>query len=336
MTMTKGIAMKRICLLLLCLCCLPACAGAENIHIGMLIYNGPDTFMTDVFARMQALSGAETGVRATFLDGKNSQVQQNDQVEQMLKEGVDALIVNLVDRTTAVYVIRLVMQYDVPVVFINREPLAEDLATYDKAYYVGNNPKVSGLLCGEVLAEYFAGHPEVDKNGDGIIQYVMLKGEPGHQDSELRTIYSVKALRAAGYALERLGEDTAMWERAIAQEKMSSYLSTFGERIECVIANNDEMALGAIEALKAAGYFSNGKFMPVVGVDATANARAALVEGTLLGTVLNDPQGLSEAAYALAVLLARGETPGEENFPFAITREKFIWTDSRKITGTDL
>lgn len=326
--------MKRMaaCLLALCLLlsCLPLGRAEDQAHIGMLIYNGTDTFMADVFSRI--LTRAEGAAQVTFLDSKNSQVQQNDQVEQLLKSGVDALIVNLVDRTTAIFLIRLVMPYDIPIVFINREPLQQDLALYSKAYYVGNNPKRSGQLCGELLVDYCLTHPEVDKNGDGALQYIMLKGEPGHQDTELRTIYAVKALQEAGFSLEKLAEDTAMWERSLAQEKMASFLSSYGDRIECIIANNDEMALGAIEALKAAGYFSEGKYIPVVGVDATADARAALVEGTLLGTVLNDPQGLSEAAFDLALLLAKGEAVTEASLGYAIDQSQFIWTDSRIVT----
>jgi methyl-galactoside transport system substrate-binding protein len=99
---------------------------------------------------------------------------------------------------------------------------------------------------GELIADYFLRNPQADRNGDGVIQYVMLKGEPGHQDAELRTVYSTQALRDAGFALENLAEETAMWVRTIAQEKMAHIIASYGERIECVISNNDEMALGAI------------------------------------------------------------------------------------------
>lgn len=324
----KGKALAVVCLLLCLLS--PNIALGETLHIGMLIYNGTDTFMSDVCNNI--LSAAEGVASITFLDSQNMQTTQNDQVEQLLKSGVDALIVNTVDRTAAVYLIRMIMSYDVPVVFVNREPLYEDLILYDKAYYVGNNPKESGTMSGELIAEYFAGHPEADKNGDGVIQYVMLKGEPGHQDAELRTLYSIKALQDAGFTVEKLAEDTAMWERSIAQEKMAAYLSTYGDRIECVIANNDEMALGAIDVLKAAGYFSQNRTMPVVGVDATSAAIVALYEHTLLGTVLNDAESLSDASLQLAILLARGDAVNETTFPYAIDQERYIWTSSRKVT----
>lgn len=308
----------------------PSALAEETPRLGMLIYNGTDAFMSDVFGRI--LKDAQGVAEVTFLDSRNSQIVQVDQVEQLLKAGADALIVNAVDRTAAVYLIRMIQPYGVPVVFINREPLREDLELYDKAYYVGNNPKRAGALSGQLVAEYFANHPEADRNKDGVIQYILLKGEPGHQDTELRSQYAIKALQEAGFATEKLAEESAMWMRAIAQDKMAGFLADFGDRLECVLCNNDEMALGAIEALKAAGYFTQGRFLPVVGVDATAQALEALEEGTLLGTVLNDPYGLSDAALRLALLLAQGLTPEEAGFPYPLDQGVYIWTDSRKVT----
>jgi methyl-galactoside transport system substrate-binding protein len=219
-------------------------------------------------------------------------------------------------------------------VFNNREPLYEDLCQYDKAYYVGNDPKESGLMSGGLIARYAKEHPEADKNGDGMLQYVMLKGEPGHQDAELRTVYSVRALKDAGIRLEKLQESTAMWERAVAQEKTAGFIASFGDRIECVISNNDEMALGAIEALKAAGYFAGGRFIPVVGVDATGAALDALREGTLLGTVLNDAEGQGDAALTLALMLRSGESL--DAFPYAIDRDAYVWIPSKVVTRETL
>ncbi len=330
LTSSRRIARFAALLLLLPIALAPVPTRAEAPRIGMTIYNGTDAFMGGVFADILAAGG--DAVSFMFLDSENSQIIQNGQVEELLQSNVDALIINPVDRMAVVYLIRMIAPTGVPVVFVNREPLYEDLMLYDKAYYVGNNPKGSGQMCGELIAEYFAAHPEADKNGDGAIQYVMLKGEPGHQDAELRTVYSVQALEDAGFKLERLAEDTAMWDRTAAQDKMAGYLSSFGDRIECVIANNDEMALGAIEALKAAGYFTGSRTIPVVGVDATRQALQALRDQTLLGTVLNDAQGLSDAALTLALLLAEGKEASGAAFPYAIDRGRYIWTESRKIT----
>ena len=157
------------------------------------------------------------------------------------------------------------------------------------------------------------------------MQYIMLKGEPGHQDAELRTEYSIKAVEDAGIKVEKLAEDTGMWDRVKGQEKMAAFLAKHGDSIEAVFANNDDMALGAIEALKAAGYFKDGKFMPVVGVDATAPALQALEEGTLLGTVLNDAKNQGRATFNIAYVLGKGETPTKENIGYEITDGKYVW-----------
>ena len=164
------------------------------------------------------------------------------------------------------------------------------------------------------------------------MQYVLLRGEPGHQDAELRTQYALKPLQSAGFRVEKLQEDTGMWQRQLAQDKMGTFLSAWGDRIECVICNNDEMALGAIDALKAAGYFTGSAYMPVVGVDATAPALEALQQGSLLGTVLNDGKNQAQAALDLAILLSRSETPTAQNFGYPITNGHFVWIPYRSVT----
>ncbi len=258
--------MRRIVACLL-LCLLPWMAASADIpEIGVCIYDTSDTFINSM--RLHIESSAADRAKLTVYDSRNDQNLQIEQVQTLLEYGVDVLILNPVDRLAAGYLIELARQQNVPVVFINREPLQEDLLLYDKAYYVGADGAQSGRLSGEILADYFLKHPEADLNGDGVVQYVLIKGEPGHQDAELRTQYALMPLQNAGFQVEKLQEDTGMWQRRLAQDHMTSFLAAWGERIECVIANNDDMALGAIDALKAAGYFTGERYMPVVGVDA--------------------------------------------------------------------
>lgn len=133
-----------------------------------------------------------------------------------------------------------------------------------------------------------------------------------------------------------MAEDTAMWDRVKGQEKMAAFLAAAGDKIEAVLANNDDMALGAIEALKAAGYFTNGKYIPVVGVDATAPALKELEAGTLLGTVLNDANSQGRATLNIAAALAKGETPSKEMIGFDITDGKYVWVPYKKITKENI
>ena len=187
-------------------------------------------------------------------------------------------------------------------------------------------------MSGQIMADYWLSHPEMDRNGDGVMQYVMLKGEPGHQDAELRTEYSIRAVTDAGIQVELLAEDTGMWDRVRGQDKMAAFLGAHGDAIEAVFANNDDMALGAIEALRAAGYFTGDNFMPVVGVDATAPALEALEEGTLLGTVLNDAVNQGRATFNLAYVLANGQTPTSENTGYEIVDGQYVWVPYQMVT----
>lgn len=326
---------KKLLCAALALLLLGAPALAEELPaFGVCIYDGTDTFMASL--RLHLETYAHGKARLTVYDSRNDQNLQNDQVEGMLEAGADVLIINPVDRLAAGYLIEKARKRQTPVLFVNKEPLLEDLLLYEHAFYVGADGAQSGRLSGEILAEYFLAHPEADKNGDGTVQYVLIKGEPGHQDAELRTQNALKPLQEAGFRVEKLQEDTGMWRRQLGQEKMAGFLLAWGDQIECVIANNDEMALGAINALKAAGYFSGGRFMPVVGVDAISQAIEALRQGSLLGTVFNDGERQAMAAVDLAILLAKGEEITADTYAYPISGERFVWIPYQRITREEL
>lgn len=303
-------------------------------YIGCAIYKFDDTFMTSV--RDTIAKAAEGKATVDIVDCQNSQPTQNDKVDLFITKKVNALAINPVDRTAAGALIDKAKAANIPIVFFNREPLPEDMQKWDKVYYVGAKAEESGTIQGQIVVDYWKAHPEADKNKDGVMQYVMLKGEPGHQDAELRTKYSIKAVEDAGIKTEKLAEDTGMWDRVKGQEKMAAFIASLGDKIEVVFANNDDMALGAIEALKAAGYFSGNKFMPVVGVDATAPALQALEEGTLLGTVLNDGKNQGNATFMLSYVLAQGLVPDKDNTGYEITDGKYVWVPYKKITKENI
>lgn len=305
-------------------------SGTQDKTVGVAVYKFDDTFMTAV--RNSIEGAAEGKIQVDVVDSQNAQPTQNEQVDLFVSKGYAAIAINPVDRTAAAAVLDKAKNANIPVVFFNREPLAEDMQKWDKVYYVGAKAEESGTLQGQIAVDYWKAHPEADRNGDGTIQYVMLTGEPGHQDAELRTEYSVKAITDAGLKVEEVAKDTAMWDRVQGQEKMSAFLGSQGDKIELVLANNDDMALGAVEALKAAGYFTGDKVMPVVGVDATAPAMEALKSKTLVGTVLNDAENQGKATLALAAALAAGQTPSKENVGYDITDGKYVWVPYKKVT----
>jgi methyl-galactoside transport system substrate-binding protein len=303
--------------------------GGGQPTLGVAIYRFDDTFMS---ATRNAIQQNATG-KATLrlVDSQNAQPTQNDQVDQFIAQKVSAMAINPVDRTAAGTIISKAKAQNIPVVFFNREPEANDMSSWDKVYYVGARAEDSGTYQGQIIADYWKANPGADKNGDGILQYVMLKGQAGHQDAEARTEYSVKAVRDAGINVALLFEDIANWQVSEATDKMSAIIARFGDQIEAVFCNNDDMALGAIQALKNAGYFgADGKYVPVVGVDATSPGLQAISEGTLLGTALNDAENQGKATFDLAYALATGQAVSATGWN--LTNGKYVWVPYQKVT----
>lgn len=297
-------------------------------QIGVAIYKFDDTFMS--YVRNAIDQNAQGKSTLTIVDSQNAQPTQNDQVDQFITKKMKAIAINPVDRTAAGAIIDKAKNGNVPVVFFNREPFPEDMNKWDKVYYIGAKAEESGTMQGQIIVDYWKAHPEMDKNKDGVLQYIMLKGEPGHQDAELRTEFSIKAVTDAGIRVSELAVDTAMWDRPRAVEKMDAFWARFGDRIEAVFCNNDDMALGVIESLRKVGFFSGNRYLPVVGVDATAPALQALAEGTLLGTVLNDAKNQGKATFDITYALATGANPA--NAGWNLTGGKYVWVPYQKVT----
>lgn len=285
-----------------------ASAALAETTLGFTVYKYDDNFMSVVRKAIEKEAAAYPDVKLLMNDSQNDQSKQNDQVDVLMAKGVKALAINLVDPAAASVVIEKARIDGIPVVFYNKEPSAADLASYDKAYYVGTDSKESGIIQGQLIAKHWKAHPEWDLNKDGQIQFVLLKGEPGHPDAEARTTYVIKTLSDGGIKTEQLHLDTGMWDTAMAKDKMDAWISgPNANKIEVVIANNDAMAMGAIESLKAAGKSS----LPVFGVDALPEALALVDSGAMAGTVLNDAGNQAKATFELTKNLAEGKAAGE-------------------------
>ena len=284
-------------------------AGAvQATTLGVTVYKYDDNFMSVVRRAIVKEAEEVGGIRLLMNDSQNSQSMQNDQIDIMLARGVDAMAINLVDPAAAPVVISKAKMDNVPVVFYNKEPSADDLSSYEQAFYVGTDSKESGVIQGELIAKHWAANPEWDLNGDDVLQYVLLKGEPGHPDAEARTSYAVSTLTDKGIKVKELHLDTAMWDTAMAKDKMDAWISgPNADKIEVVIANNDAMAMGAIESLRAA----DASDIPVYGVDALTEALALVKSGELQGTVLNDADNQAKATLQLANNLANGKEPSQ-------------------------
>ncbi len=278
-------------------------ASADAQKIGVTIYKYDDNFMSVMRKALEEAAGGNKGVELIMNDSQNNQSTQNDQVDVLIAKGVKALAINLVDPAAGPTIISKAQAAGIPVVFFNKDPGEAVIASYDKAYYVGANPIQSGEIQGQLIASEWKKHPEWDLNKDQKIQYVLLKGEPGHPDAEARTKYSVKTLNDGGVQTEELYLDTGMWDTAKAKDIMQAWLSgPKAKNIELVITNNDAMAMGAIEAMKA-----QGNKLPTFGVDGLAEALQLISKDELSGTVLNDGVNQGKAVFALSANLAGGK-----------------------------
>lgn len=280
--------------------------AAGKVKIGVTIYKYDDNFMSFVRRAIE-----KNGDKAELImnDSQNDQGKQNEQVDTMISKGVKALAINLVNPQGAATIIAKAKAANIPVVFFNKEPSQADLKSYDKAWYVGTTSSESGVMMGQIIVDSWKANKAWDKNGDGKIQYVMLKGEPGHPDAEARTKFSIETVTKAGIGVDKLEEQTGMWDSVKGKELMDAWLAKHGDKIEYVVANNDGMALGAIQSLKANGYFKDKKFMPVVAVDAIPDALTQIQAGTLVGSVLNDAKNQGQATFDLAFNVAQGKKP---------------------------
>ena len=176
------------------------------------------------------------------------------------------------------------------------------------------------------------GDEKYDKNGDGICQYVVLEGEAGHQDAIVRTEYSVNTLVENGVKVEKLGYAIANWKRAQAQTKMAALLEQYGNSIELILTNNDDMALGAIDALKAAGTSKND-WPLIVGIDGTDVGLTAVKNGEMAGTAYNDKEGQAEAMLKLAfVLSGKDAKNGLSIDDIPLEKEKYVRLPYYRVT----
>ncbi len=316
--------MKKILALVMALLVVMVCgvATAEQAapKIGIAIYQFADNFMTLYRTELVRYLTEDCGIPAeniTVMDGKNDQAEQTNQIDGFIADNVDVMILNLVQSTSAATVVQKADAAGIPVVFINREPSEEDMKLSDKICYVGADARQSGTFQGEIIAET---ENHGDFNGNGVVDYVMIMGDPENVDAKYRTEFSIKALEDAGLKTKELYKQRGDWDQTKGQELAATALTQFGNDVDVIFCNNDAMALGAYQAIVDAGR-TVGEDIYLVGVDALDEVQEMVKEGKVTGTVLNDHIGQSHTAADAAIKAANGET-----------LEKYYWVDYVKVT----
>lgn len=286
-------------------------ADDEKI-LGAGIYSASDNFNSYIG---KAITNACDGIFKTNIeDGQNDQSTQNNQVDTMLAKGASVVAVSVCDVTAAPTLIQKCKDAgNVPIIFFNKEITDYDVInSYENAYQVTSTGGDYGAsIQAQMVIDYWKEHPEMDKNGDGKLQLVYLMGDPGHTASQPRCDYLKSTIEDAGIEIDLLAEDTGMWVTATAKEKMDAWVSKYGDEIECCVAGNDAMALGALSAVEAAGFNTDGeessKYILIYGIDALPEILSKIESGEITGSVLQDAKTQGQTIVKMAENLTSGK-----------------------------
>ncbi|MCB1334858.1 MAG: sugar ABC transporter substrate-binding protein [Roseivivax sp.] len=287
---------------------LSSAAMAETIGVSMALFD--DNFLTVLRNGIQAQADA-SGLSVQIEDAQNDVAKQLDQINNFAASGVDAIIVNPVDTSATQAMTDAAAAAGIPLVYVNRQPINVDTLPDNQAF-VASNEVDSGTLETIEVCRLLK-----EKGKDNANIYVMM-GELSNQAAVQRTadIHDVMAAGKCAVTLNIIDEQTANWSRDQAQNLMTNWLST-GTAFDAVIANNDEMAIGAIQAMKAAGL--SMEEIVVGGIDATQDALAAMQAGDLDVTVFQNAAGQGSGSLEAAVKLAKGEAVEQKVYiPFEL------------------
>lgn len=318
-------------------------SGSAKGEVSVFYYTFSDTYISSVRTAMDKIL-TDAGLTYNDYDGNGNQTTQTEQVQTAISKGSSMLIVNVVDtgsNDAAQNIVDQAKAANIPVVFFNRSVDESVVKSYDKCAFVGTDYEMAGHMQGKMIGEYLvANYDKLDLNGDGKISYVMFKGQEGNMEAIARTQYGVEdcnaVLKAAGKpAIEfydasnsnnYLVDQDGLWSSAAATNYMSTILAQYSEAnknmVELVIANNDEMALGAVSALQSGGYNTGSATkIPVFGVDATDAAKSAIGSGAMVGTIKQDASGMAKAIASIMNNFFDGKTT-------------FDGVDSANVVGT--
>lgn len=271
-------------------------AQAENVGVSMALFD--DNFLTVLRNGMQDYAGTLDGVTVQIEDAQNDVGKQLNQIQNFVASGVDAIIVNPVDTDATVAMSQVAANAGIPLVYVNRQPVNLD-SLPDKQAFVASDEKESGTLKTQEVCRI------LKEQGKTEARAVVMMGELSNQAARMRTqdIKDVIATPDCAF-ITIVEEQTANWSRTQGADLMTNWLSA-GVTFDALISNNDEMALGALQALKTSGRAMDDVI--VAGIDATQDALAAMAAGDLDVTVFQNAAGQGQGALDTALKLARGE-----------------------------
>lgn len=307
-----------------------AAPSKSSATAGVVWYNAADTFIANATQCLNSISSADGTISVISADSQSDTTVQDQKVSNFYTQGVKYLVLNNINNAATDEIAAQMGKEGVVGIFANTTaPSDSAFEKNENLWYVSSASTQSGENMGKALVDYFKNTKDWDKNGNGKVDYILLQGMQTFSDTINRSSYSLATIEAAGFKLGSCigGDDVSgvkggdsingvicNFQRSEAQENVEALLASYGDDIDCVIADNDDEALGAIAALQAHGYMTDeSNYIPVVGVDATVAGCEAIKNGTMLETSLNNPVKLSQCIYKLMYLLEKGQEVNTES-----------------------
>lgn len=268
-------------------------SSKKNVKILLSNSDGSDNFRNLLATSAKSYADSQN-VELTVKDAAGSIEAQVEHMKEAVSGGYDAIICAPVNPATALQLKKAAE--GIPIVFMNSSP-NDDLLQKDKYVYVASDEKVAGQYQAEYIADYLKNKSE--------IKVVLLKGEKEHSATKGRTKALKDTLKEKGINAEYVFEDNANWSRQGAKDMFNVFLST-GRKFDCVIANNDEMALGVIDSLKE--HNIDPSSVPIIGIDATPEGCKAVADGSMKLTVYQSAKDQGKSGVEAAIQLGSGGT----------------------------
>jgi len=317
--------------------------GESTPSFSLFIYNSKDTFINELKKVILHRTDSDYDVNIQYAE--KSQKTQMQQINSALEdEQQKLLLVNMVDRLSASAIIEKSLVNKANVIFFNREPLLDDMDNQTNAFYIGSDNSYEGELQAKLAEDIFGNpndlNPKYDKNGDGKIQAIILKGELGHQDAEQRSAKVISQLTEDGYDVDLINTYICNWSRTEAYNMMADEYDKIKDSVEIIFSNNDDMACGAMDYLIEKDVFKYNvdvSLQPVqlLGVDGTDVGYRAIRDGYMYGTILNDAQKQASAIIDAINYFENG-TSMENNPDYEVVKGNYIYIKGSAITYDSL
>ena len=290
-------------------------ATQNPVKIGVFLLDSNELFLSHFKESLENIQ-KENKVQFTFFDSKRNQGIQNDSIIKALNENFDLFVIEPVTFKIEELkdIFNTIEQKNIPFTLLTSpdRQLSNFIRGYPRTIIIGGDDEQSGILQGKVLADMWNTNKKtIDHNKDNIMQYIMLKGPVNDPATTARSKYCIQALNESGIKTQDISSNFCNWDKTCARDAISSLFLRYSDTIELIIASNDEMAIGAIEALQKYGYNKgdNSKYIPVVGIRGLPEAKELIKQGAMAGTIIQDPRDYANAVYTVGMNLVSDANP---------------------------